>query len=86
MTTPFVIEISGFTSKLFAPLNLFGAVIRVAFTGLAGYAFGHLMVLILADVRKYELWIALGPFVIGSKRGSIIHWLKRRDKQPPAEL
>ncbi len=47
--------------------------------GLVGYAFGHLMELILADVRKYELWIALGLFVSGSAAG-FYHWLKRRGK------
>jgi membrane protein DedA with SNARE-associated domain len=44
-------------------------VIWVVVIGLAGYALGHLMELILADVRKYELWITLGLFVIGSVAG-----------------
>jgi membrane protein DedA with SNARE-associated domain len=85
MVTPFVIGASGFPRKLFVPLNLFGAVIWVVVIGLAGYAFGHLMELILADLRKYELWIVLGLFVIGSAAG-VYRWLKRRREQQPAEI
>ena len=78
--TPLVIGTSGFSPRLFLLFNLIGAVIWVISIGLAGYAFGHAMEIILADIRKYELWIVIGIFVIGT--ASIIgFWIISRLKR-----
>ena len=78
--TPLVIGASGFSPRLFLLFNLIGAVIWVISIGLAGYAFGHAMEIILADIRKYELWIVIGIFVIGT--ASIIgFWIINRLKR-----
>lgn len=70
---PFVFGLSKFDPKRFALLNFIGAGIWALIFGLAGYAFGQVMEIILVDVDKYELWIALGIVLIG---GGI--WLYRR--------
>jgi membrane protein DedA with SNARE-associated domain len=78
--TPLVIGASGFSPRLFLLFNLIGAVIWVVSIGLAGYAFGHAMEIILADIHKYELWIVIGIFVIGT--ASIIgFWIINRLKR-----
>lgn len=78
--TPLVIGASGFSPRLFLSFNLVGAVIWVISIGLAGYAFGHAMEIILTDIRKYELWIVIGFFVIGT--ASIIgFWIINRLKR-----
>ncbi len=78
--TPLVIGTSGFSPRLFLLFNLMGAVIWVVSIGLAGYAFGHAMEIILADIRKYEIWVVIGLFVIGT--ASIIgFWIINRLKR-----
>ena len=72
---PFVFGLSKFNPKKFAVLNLLGAFLWALIFGLAGYAFGQAMELMLEDVDKYELWIALGIFVAG-----IGIWLYQRKK------
>ena len=70
---PFVFGISKFDPKRFVFLNFLGAFLWALIFGIAGYAFGQVMELILVDVSKYEHWIALGLAMIGAGV-----WLYRR--------
>lgn len=70
---PFVFGLSKFDPRRFALLNLIGAFLWALIFGLAGYAFGQAMEIILEDADKYELWIALGIVVAGAGV-----WLYRR--------
>lgn len=72
---PFVFGLSKFDPKRFAFLNLLGAFLWASIFGLAGYAFGQAMELLIEDVDKYEFWIALGIFLAG-----VSIWLYRRKK------
>jgi membrane protein DedA with SNARE-associated domain len=63
---PVVIGMSGISPKRFAVLNLFSAILWTVGLGLAGYLFGHLAEALLANVRKYELWIFLGVLILGA--------------------
>ena len=70
---PFVFGISKFDPKRFAFLNLIGAFLWALIFGIAGYAFGQIVEIILVDVGKYESWIALLIVVAGASV-----WLYRR--------
>ena len=70
---PFVFGLSRFDPKRFAALNFIGAFLWALIFGLAGYVFGRIMEIILADVSKYETRIALVILIAG-----IIIWLNRR--------
>ena len=63
---PLVIGLSGFSPRRFMLLNGIGALIWAVVIATAGYAFGQVIELFLADLRRYELWIALGLAVGGS--------------------
>ena len=66
IATPLVIGASGFPARRFLLLNLLSGVVWTLTVGLAGYAFGHAMGLMLADVRQYELWIVLALLIGGT--------------------
>ncbi len=70
---PFVFGMSKFDRRRFASLNFIGSLLWVIIFGMAGYLFGQIMEVILVDMDKYELWIALGIAIIGG-----IVWLYRR--------
>ena len=69
---PFVFGMGKFDPKRFAFLNMIGALLWSIFFGLIGYAFGQIAEVVLEDVDKYEIWLALGIIVIGC-----IVWLYR---------
>jgi membrane protein DedA with SNARE-associated domain len=75
--TPFVIGMTGFPRRRFLPLNIVGALIWVGTIGLAGYVFGHVVEIFLQDMRRYELWIALAVFVVGTL-GAAGYWMRKR--------
>jgi membrane protein DedA with SNARE-associated domain len=70
---PFVFGLSKFDPKRFALLNCLGAFLWALLFGVAGYAFGQVMEIILVDVGKYEHWIVLGIVIAGAGV-----WLYRR--------
>ena len=70
---PFVFGLSRIDPKRFAILNSLGAFLWALMFGIAGYAFGQAMEIILDDVGKYEHWIALGLVIAGTGI-----WLYRR--------
>lgn len=72
---PFVFGLSKFDPRRFALLNLLGAFLWALIFGVAGYLFGQVVEVILADVDKYELWIALVIVLAGASV-----WLYRRHK------
>jgi len=70
---PFVFGLSKFDPRRFALLNLIGAFLWALLFGMAGYLFGQIVEVVLIDVDKYELWIALAIVLIG-----VSVWLYRR--------
>ena len=75
---PFVFGLSKFDPRQFAILNLIGAFLWALIFGIAGFAFGQVLEIILVDVDKYELWIALGIIFIGAGA-----WLYRQYMDKP---
>jgi membrane protein DedA with SNARE-associated domain len=63
---PFAFGMTRFDPKRFAFWSFIGTCVWVLVFGIAGYVFGQAMEILMADVRKYEPWIALGIFVIGT--------------------
>jgi membrane protein DedA with SNARE-associated domain len=70
---PFVFGISKFDPRRFAFLNFLGAFLWALIFGIAGYMFGQIVEVILTDVDKYELWLALAIVLVGAGV-----WLYRR--------
>jgi membrane protein DedA with SNARE-associated domain len=68
--TPIFIGMSGFSSARFLLLNALGSVVWAVVLAFAGYLFGQVIELIIADVQKYELWIIALAALIG-----IIIWV-----------
>ena len=83
LLTPFVIGMTGFPRRRFVPLNILGAVIWVGVFGLAGYTFGHVVELVLQDVRRYQSWLALAALAVGALV-ALGYWIRRRSRRPPA--
>ena len=71
--TPFVLGMSEVKAKKFILLDLVAASIWALLFGFIGNAFGEVAEAVLKKVQKYELWIALGIFIVGS-----IIWLYPR--------
>lgn len=70
---PFVFGMSKFDPKRFAILNFIGSVTWVLIFGMAGYLFGQIVEVIIADVERYEIWLILGLVIAGG-----IVWLYRK--------
>lgn len=73
--TPIVIGMSGFSPKRYLVLNFLGALLWVLGVGLAGYAFGGILETIISDLKRYEIWVALGIAAAGTAI-----WLCRRKR------
>lgn len=77
---PFVMGMSKFDPKRFALFDLIGAFVWSLTFGLAGQLIGHVMSLLLEDVREHELKIAVGIIVVGI--GTWLYWsYKHRERQ-----
>jgi len=74
---PFVFGVSKFDPKRFAFLNLIGAFLWALIFGTAGYLFGQIVEIILVDLDKYELWIALIIVIVGA---SVWFYRRRANK------
>jgi membrane protein DedA with SNARE-associated domain len=72
---PFVIGMSKFDPKRFALLDLIGSAIWSLTFGLAGHLIGHVLALLLEDVKEHEFKVAAAIILIG-----IGVWLYRRYK------
>lgn len=70
---PLAFGMSKLNPRRFAVLNFVGALLWAVIFGMAGYLFGQLMEVILADVGRYEAWIALGILIV-----SLSVWLLSR--------
>ncbi|HWQ31482.1 MAG TPA: DedA family protein [Blastocatellia bacterium] len=85
IATPFVIGASGFSRRRFLLLNLIGGLVWALVIGLAGYVFGHALELLLADLRRYELWIVLALLSGGTAVWLwCIVWRNCRSTEPDA--
>jgi membrane protein DedA with SNARE-associated domain len=70
---PFVLGMSEVKARTFILLDFVAALVWSLLFGMAGYLFGQVAEAVLETIQKYELWIALGIFVVGS-----IIWLYPR--------
>ncbi|MFN7949350.1 MAG: DedA family protein [Blastocatellia bacterium] len=85
IATPFVIGASGFSARRFLLLNLMSGAVWTLTVGLAGYAFGHALELILTNLRRYELWIVLALLTGGTAIWLwCLVWRNCRPTQPTA--
>jgi membrane protein DedA with SNARE-associated domain len=62
---PFVMGMSRFDPKRFALFDLIGAILWSLTFGLAGQLIGHVMSLILEDIKEHEHTIAIGILLAG---------------------
>lgn len=62
---PFVMGMSRFDPKRFALFDLVGALVWSLTFGLAGQLIGHVMSLILEDIKEHEARIAAGILLVG---------------------
>jgi len=72
---PFMIGASGYSAKRFMMINCAGALVWSALFVTGGYAFGQVLEIILADIRKYEMWIIAGLLFSG-----LLIWMIRTKK------
>jgi membrane protein DedA with SNARE-associated domain len=61
---PFAIGLSDVSTKKFVILNIISAAIWAVTLGVLGYFFGQVMEAVLHDIKKYELIIMAGLFLI----------------------
>ncbi len=76
---PFAIGLSNVTTKKFVILNVISAAIWAVTLGVLGYFFGRIMEAVLDDIKKYELLIMAGIFLIAAVI-FIVKRLRRRKK------
>jgi membrane protein DedA with SNARE-associated domain len=75
---PFAIGLSNVTLKKFIVLNVISAAIWAATLGVLGYFFGQVMEAVLHDIKKYELIIMAGLFIVAAVIFLIRHIRNRR--------
>lgn len=63
---PFAIGLSNVSLKKFITLNVLSAAIWAVTLGVMGFFFGRIMEAVLDDIKKYELIIMAGIFLIAS--------------------
>ena len=63
---PFAIGLSNVSLKKFIFLNVISAAIWAVTLGVLGYFFGQIMEAVLHDIKKYELMIMAGIFLIAA--------------------
>lgn len=81
---PLVIGASGYPPGTFLALNMIGALVWVLCIGLAGYAFGHAMEVVIEDIHRYDLQIVLAIFIVGTLIGLgylIVRSIRNRSNQ-----
>jgi membrane protein DedA with SNARE-associated domain len=82
---PFAIGLSDVSTKKFVILNIISAAIWAVTLGVLGYFFGQVMEAVLDDIKKYELIIMVGLFLVAALIFFIKHYRnKKRNKQKPA--
>jgi membrane protein DedA with SNARE-associated domain len=76
---PFAIGLSNVSTKKFIFLNIISAAIWAVTLGVLGYFFGQIMEAVLDDIKKYELIIMAGIFLIAAVI-FIVKRLRRRKR------
>ena len=74
------IGMSDVSSGRFAVLNLIGAVLWAVVIGVLGYLCGHVLELIMVDIKQLEVPILVGIAVVG---GLLFSWQRRRRSKAP---
>jgi membrane protein DedA with SNARE-associated domain len=73
-------DVSAFRFTVF---NLIGAVLWAVVIGVLGYLCGHVLELIMGDIKHLEVPILVGIAVVG---GLLIFWHRRRRGKAPTTL
>ncbi|MGE0102032.1 MAG: DedA family protein [Blastocatellales bacterium] len=81
--TPFVLGLADFSPGRFLVFNFTGGAIWSITLGLAGYAFGHALEILLTDVRRYEMRVAAVVLIAGVGY-AVIRWLIAIRRHNPA--
>lgn len=74
--TPFLLGASGVSSTRFLVLNSLGGLVWAICVGVSGYVFGHVVELLIGDIRRYELLLFVALALTGSAIWGI-HRLRR---------
>lgn len=74
--TPFIIGASGIHPVRFIIWNAIGAATWAVAISALGYIFGHSVELFLDDAKKYEIWLMILVFLVGTGIW-LIHLLKK---------
>ena len=74
------IGMSDVSSGRFAVFNLIGAVLWAVVIGILGYLCGHVLELIMGDIKHLEVPILVGIAVVG---GLLFSWQRRRRSKAP---
>ena len=77
------IGMSDVSTGRFIFLNLIGAVLWAVVIGVLGYLCGHVLELIMGDIKHLEVPILVGIAVVG---GLLIFWHRRRRGKAPTSL
>jgi membrane protein DedA with SNARE-associated domain len=77
------IGMSDVSAGRFVVLNLIGAVLWALVIGVLGFLCGHVLELIMGEIKHLEVPILIGIAVIG---GLLIFWHRRRRGKAPATL
>ena len=64
--TPFVIGMSRVSARRFALLNAFGAAVWACALGTGGYLFGHVLEVVLGNIKRYELEVLGSLAAVGT--------------------
>ncbi|MBN2427474.1 MAG: DedA family protein [Deltaproteobacteria bacterium] len=79
--TPFIIGASGISPLRFAILNFSGAALWAVAIGLLGYFVGQAAEHLMAEIKRYEVWILIGIVGLGSLTW-LTSWLLSRRGTP----
>jgi len=61
---PFLFGLSESAPRRFTYLNLIGALLWTIIYGFLGYSFGHICEILIEDLEKHEIWIAVGLILL----------------------
>ncbi|MFH2012617.1 MAG: DedA family protein [Pseudomonadota bacterium] len=75
--TPFLIGASGISPLRFLVLNSIGGFLWAVSIGILGYIFGRVLVLLIGNIERYELFLFLALALLGAVVWGI-HWLRKQ--------
>lgn len=65
IATPVILGMTRYSALRFLLLNAIGAALWATVVPTIGFFFGHVLTLLLVDMKKYEKWVAVGIIAMG---------------------